>query len=86
MSTIDKTDLVPLHSIGSVLDSKNGIIYPMNADGSADLSEGMSTNINDIDRPTLCFHCSKKDFNSIISSFLHRAEMEVYNSNTKGGD
>ena len=82
------TDLVPLNSIGSMLDSTNGLIYPMNTDGTADMHEGTATDVRDIGLKAE--HCplalrhlhveqlSNKDFNSIMSSILHRIEMDVY--------
>ena len=72
------TDLVPLNSIGSMLDSTNGLIYPMNTDGTADMHEGTATDVREVDATVLCFKLSDKDFNSIMSSILHRIEMDVY--------
>ena len=75
---MSKTDLVPLDSIGSMLDSTNGLIYPMNTDGTADLHDGTATDVREVDATVLCFKLSDKDFNSIMSSILHRIEMDVY--------
>ena len=75
---MSKTDLVPLNSIGSMLDSINGLIYPMNTDGTADMHEGTATDVREVDATVLCFKLSNKDFNSIMSSILHRIEMEVF--------
>ena len=75
---MSKTDLVPLDSIGSMLDSTNGLIYPMNTDGTADMHEGTATDVREVDTTVLCFKLSDKDFNSIMSSILHRIEMDVY--------
>ena len=75
---MSKTDLVALNSIGSMLDSTNGLIYPMNTDGTADMHEGTATDVREVDATVLCFKLSDKDFNSIISSVLHRIEMDVY--------
>ena len=75
---MSKTDLVPLDSIGSMLDSTNGLIYPMNTDGTADMHEGTATDVREVDTTVLCFKLSDKDFNSIMSSILHRIEMEVF--------
>ena len=72
------TNLVPLNSIGSMLDSINGLIYPMNTDGTADMHEGTATDVREVDATVLCFKLSNKDFNSIMSSILHRIEMEVF--------
>ena len=72
------TNLVPLNSIGSMLDSINGLIYPMNTDGTADMHEGTATDVREVDATVLCFKLSNKDFNSIMSSILHRIEMDVY--------
>ena len=78
MSEVNQTDLVSLNSIGSVLDSTNGLIYPMNTDGTADMHEGTATDVREVDATVLCFKLSDKDFNSIMSSILHRIEMDVY--------
>ena len=75
---MSRTDLVPLDSIGSMLDSTNGLIYPMNTDGTADMHEGTATDVREVDATVLIFKLSDKDFNSIMSSILHRIEMEVY--------
>ena len=75
---MSKTDLVALNSIGSMLDSTNGLIYPMNTDGTADMHEGTATDVREVDATVLCFQLSDKDFNSIMSSVLHRIEMDVY--------
>jgi len=75
---MSRTDLVPLDSIGSMLDSTNGLIYPMNTDGTADMHEGTATDIDNITKRTLYLLCSEKDFNSIMASVLHRIEAEVY--------
>jgi len=78
MSEVNQTDLVPLNSIGSMLDSTNGLLYPMNTDGTADMHEGTATDVREVDATVLCFKLSNKDFNSIMSSILHRIEMEVF--------
>ena len=82
------TNLVPLNSIGSMLDSTNGLIYPMNTDGTADMHEGTATDVRDIGLKAE--HCplalrhlhveqlSNKDFNSIMASILHVVEQEVH--------
>ena len=75
---MSKTDLVPLDSIGSMLDSANGLIYPMNTDGTADMHEGTATDVREVDATVLCFKLSDKDFNIIMYSILHRIEMDVY--------
>ena len=75
---MSRTDLVPLDSIGSMLDSTNGLIYPMNTDGTADMHDGTATDVREVDTTVLCFKLSDKDFNSIMSSVLHRIEMEVF--------
>ena len=75
---MSRTDLVPLDSIGSMLDSTNGLIYPMNTDGTADMHDGTATDVREVDTTVLCFKLSDKDFNSIMSSILHRIEMEVF--------
>ena len=61
---MSKTDLVPLDSIGSMLDSTNGLIYPMNTDGTADMHDGTATDVREVDTTVLCFKLSDKDFNS----------------------
>ena len=78
MSEVNQTDLVPLNSIGSMLDSTNGLLYPMNTDGTADMHEGSATDVREVDTTVLCFKLSNKDFNSIMASVLHRIEAEVY--------
>ena len=75
---MSKPDLVALNSIGSMLDSTNGLIYPMNTDGTADMHDGTATDVREVDTTVLCFKLSDKDFNSIMSSILHRIEMEVF--------
>ena len=75
---MSRTDLVPLDSIGSMLDSTNGLIYPMNTDGTADLHDGTATDVREVDTTVLCFKLSDKDFNSIMASVLHVIEAEVY--------
>ena len=75
---MSRTDLVPLDSIGSMLDSTNGLIYPMNTDGTADMHEGTATDVREVDATVLCFKLSNKDFNSIMASVLHVVEQEVH--------
>jgi hypothetical protein len=50
----------------------------MNTDGTADMHEGTATDVREVDATVLCFKLSDKDFNSIMSSILHRIEMDVY--------
>ena len=86
---MSKPDLVALNSIGSMLDSTNGLIYPMNTDGTADMHEGTATDVREVDATVLCFKLSDKDFNSIMASVLHITEAEVYEdilNQDKGGD
>ena len=86
---MSKPDLVALNSIGSMLDSTNGLIYPMNTDGTADMHEGTATDVREVDTTVLCFKLSDKDFNSIMASVLHITEAEVYEdilNQDKGGD
>ena len=86
---MSKPDLVALNSIGSMLDSTNGLIYPMNTDGTADMHDGTATDVREVDTTVLCFKLSDKDFNSIMAAVRHITEAEVYEdilNQDKGGD
>lgn len=42
-------NLIPLRSVGSVLDSRTGLIHPMMKDGTPDMTEDMACHIDDIE-------------------------------------
>ena len=41
-------NLVDLNSVGTVLDTDNGISYPMNSDGTPDLDDGVGVYLCDV--------------------------------------
>jgi hypothetical protein len=70
MSLLDK-DLTELESVGTALDSKTGMTYPMYVDGTHD--EEMGVHLEDIDEEW--FHSLSSEDNIIVNEVM--LELEI---------
>lgn len=64
--------VLPLRSIGSFIDTKNGTLHPMNQDGSMDKDPGMAVDIMDADHYEIMDQIEGEDkeiYQSVLKSF-----------------
>ena len=60
-------NLVPLHSIGMFLDTKEGLFHPMKDDGSPDLDPGMAVEIEDANKEEIMAQIDDADKEVLLS-------------------
>ena len=64
--------VLPLRSIGAFIDTENGILYPMNQDGSIDKDPGMAVDIMDADHYEIMDQIEDEDkeiYMSVLKAF-----------------
>ena len=64
--------VLPLRSIGSFIDTKNGTLHPMNSDGSMDEDPGMAVDIMDADHNEIMNKIEDEDkeiYQSVLKAF-----------------